>query len=236
MADDSIIAKIRALRAKASNAASTEAEVEAAAAAITKLMMKYDVEESDLVERTDAQAVHAKTGEFVNDMDFMVFECLYGIQTLTETKSYRSKTHKGARFGFIGHEPDVEMALYLQEMLVITARREWCRYVAGMIENGEKRPKSGRRDFYVAFARRICIRMMQLAEERQSARSGSTALVVAKSAIIRERMQEDGLVLRKSRAKGHMPRDRGAIAAASSAADRVNLNRPFSGTTKQQIR
>lgn len=107
MADESILHKIRALRAKASNAASTEAEVEAAAAAITKLMMKYDIDESDLVERKDA--------------------------------------------------------------------------------------------------------------------------------LIKSKMQEMGIELRKSRSQGHRVRDDRAGAAGSRAAENVNLNRPFKGTTKERI-
>lgn len=229
MADESIIAKIRALRAKVSNHASTEAEVEAAAAAITKLMMKYDVQESDLVEKQTGSAVHVRTDLHKNSTDLIINVCWQGIQALTETKMYRERDREGARYNYIGHEPDVEMAMYLHEMIVLFGRRAWYAYRAGLSEEGARKSATAREDFYTAFGYRICQRMMELAEERRNARSNSTALVVVKTQIIKDKMKEMGLVLHRSRSSGHRVRDGKAGSAGASAANSINLNRPFAG-------
>lgn len=234
MTDESILNKIRALRAKASNAASTEAEVEAAAAAITKLMMKYDVEESDLVDRKDPKAIHHRTPPHQNSTGLVIDRCWQGIQALTETKLYREIVGKNPTYSYVGDAPDVEMAVYLHEMIVLYARRSWFRYRAELSENGQKKSATAREDFYTNFGYRINSRMVELAEERQSARSGSTALVVIKTGMIKEKLEQMGITLRKSRRKSHVTRDVGAAMAGASAAENVNLSRPFAGHGKKE--
>lgn len=234
MANESILNKIRALRAKVADAAATEAEVEAAAAAITKLMTRYDLDESDLVERrATASAMHARTHWHKNSQELVIEGCWQGIEDLTETKLYNEVNREGRktakRYNFVGDAPDVEMALYLHEMLVMSARRAWAVYLADLVENGGVRSKGSREDFYTSFGVRIGKRLHELARERRGARSTGTELVVVKDQIIKAKMKEMGVVIRKSRAQGHRVRDLNAAHAAEGAADRVNLNRPFAG-------
>lgn len=232
MADQSIIEKIRALRAKVNDAAATEAEVEAAARAITKLMMKYDVSEDALKETAESKGVHAKTDEHVRDLEVVIGGCWQGIQALTETKIYSSSGMKGKSYGVIGAEPDVEMTLYLIEMITISAKRMWLQYRAAAFEGNVPIGKYSRKDYYAQFGYTMNDRMHQLAQERVSVRTQATgtALVVVKDQLIKDTMKEMGLKLRKSRGKNHRPNDRNAINAANNDAQKVNLNRPFQGT------
>jgi hypothetical protein len=233
--NDAIIHKIRSLRAKATNAASTEAEIEAALAAITKLMMKHDIDETDLAEsQRTSEARHYETGVHLNETDAIINRCWNGICTLTETKLWRTKERKGAKYSYIGDPVDVEMAIYLHEMIVIHGRRGWYAYRANLSETGQKKNSQSRFDFYSSFGDRINARMKEFAKMRMEQRS-STALVVRKDTLIKEKMDEMGIKLRKSRASQKVARDVNAYYAGVSAADRVNLNRPFRGATEGRI-
>lgn len=239
MAQEDIIKKIKALRAKATNKASTEAEMQAAALAITKLMMRHDIEEGDLVDRPQLDAVHVHTDPHKADLELVIETCWYGISKLTETKMWGEPVYdrKGRtkRYNYIGTPADVEMAMYLHEMIIMTARRCWWLYKAEAAEGGANRTSHTRKDYYTTFGHRIGQRLEELAEQRKSVRSDSTSLVVHKDAMIKAKMKSMDVVVRKSRRKGHRVVDPNAYGAALRDADKVNLGRPFAGSTKDRI-
>lgn len=230
--DDSIIKKIKALRAKAQNAASTQAEVEAAAAAAAKLMIKHDVDESQLSEaQKQSGAVEGGINTtFYRDIDEVVNWIFRGVEKLTETKGYRDVTDNNT-YKFIGMEHDVEMALYLMEMITQSAKRCWNSFVQERYEQGKTTSRGLRPSFYQGFGRAIREKLDELTEERLSARSQAvgTALVVRKQDMIKTKMNEMGLSLRKSRARRGGYVDPGAHSAGARKASTVNLNRPFGG-------
>jgi hypothetical protein len=227
--NDSILHKIRALRAKAQNAASTQAEVEAAAAAAAKLMIKHDVDESQLHEKDRSGAVEGEFSNGYHDIEIVIGWVFKGIEGLTETRGYRDSTTN--TFKFIGLEPDVEMAIYLMEMTTQSAKRCWNGYVQEGFEQNKIIRKSVRPSFYHGFGQAIREKLDELAEERLAARSQAvgTALVVRKQDAIKAKMDEMGLVLRKRRAKQAGYLDPSARSAGVRGAGQVNLNRPFSG-------
>lgn len=237
MSDDSIVNRIKALRAKVNNAASTEAEVEAAARMVAKLMTQHDIDESQLKESDFSEALHAKTDVMKNDINEVVRYCWSGIEALTETKSWRGEE----RIHYVGLDHDVEMALYLYELITMSAKRGWLRYSAKLFdEKGMMRTKGARASYYVGFGQRMNAMLMQLHRERQSARdawedvgttSGGTALVVRKDNIIKSKMKEMGIRIYKSRSNRRSHIDGDAFKAGNADASRVNLNRPF-GSTK----
>ena len=229
MANEDIINKIKALRAKVNNAASTEAEVEAAAKMVAKLMMQHDVSEDLLNDKKAPDGVHARTETMKNDIDVVIQYCWQPIEKFTETKCYRDN---GA-INYIGLPHDVEMALYIFELVTMSAKRGWLRHSAKMFdEGGSVRTKGARVGYYTGFGTQIAIMMLELHEERQKARSVSTgtAIVIRKQDIIASKMSDMGLVLHKSkrRSNGHI--DGNALAAGQHAASQVNLSRPFGAT------
>ena len=231
--DDSILHKIRALRAKAQNAASTQAEVEAAAAAAAKLMIKHDVDESQLSETERSGAVEGGINtNFYKDIDEVVRWIFKGVEALTETKGYRDVSDKNT-YKFIGMEHDVEMALYLMEMITQSAKRCWNTFVQERFEAGKSTPKNLRPSFYHGFGRAIREKLDELTEDRLAARSQAvgTALVVRKQDAIKDKITEMGLVLRKARSSGKRHVDPAAHSAGMQKASTVNLNRPFSGNS-----
>ena len=230
--DDSTIKKIKALRAKAQNAASTQAEVEAAAAAAAKLMIRHDIDESQLTEAEQRSgAVEAGINTtFYRDID-EVIRCVFkGIEGLTETKGYCDVGDNNT-YKFIGMEHDVEMAIYLLEMITQSAKRCWNGFVQERFEAGKSSPKTLRPSFYQGFGSAIRKKLEQLTEDRMAARSQAvgTALVIRKKDAIKDKMTEMGLTLRKSRARGQGYVDPAAHQAGARKASSVNLNRPFSG-------
>jgi hypothetical protein len=229
MANEDIINKIKALRAKVNNAASTEAEVEAAARMVAKLMMQHDVTEDLLTEKVAPEGVHAASDALKNDLEWVLQYCWKPIQDLTETKSYRS----GQKFNYIGLPHDVEMALYLFELVTMSAKRGWLRHSAKMFdEDGMTRTKGARVSYYVGFGERMAAMLNELHEERQKARpvATGTAVVIRKQDIIKGKMREMGLQLHKSRGKSMGRVDGNAYNAGQHAASQVNLNRPFGAT------
>lgn len=226
MANDDIINKIKALRAKVNNAASTEAEVEAAARMVAKLMMQHDVSEDLLAEKVAPEGVHSKTDALKNDVEFVVERCWHGLEQFTETKTYRT----GNTYNYIGLPHDVEMALYLFELITMSAKRGWLRHSAKMFdEDGVMRTKGARASYYIGFGECMATMLQELHENRIKARpiSTGTSIVIRKQDIIKDKMKEMGLALRKGRSKtvGHL--DSNAYGAGQNAASKVNLNRPF---------
>lgn len=229
MASEDIINKIKALRSKVSNAASTEAEVEAAARMVAKLMMQHDVSEDLLTEKIAPEGVHFQTNALKNDLDWIMQYCWKPIQDFTETKSYRSDL----KYNYIGLPHDVEMALYLFELVTMSAKRGWLRHSAKMFdEDGMMRTKGARVSYYVGFGERMAAMLNELHEERQKARpiATGTAVVIRKQDIVKDKMKEMGLQLYKSRGKSAGRVDGSAYNAGQSAASQVNLNRPFGAT------
>lgn len=226
MANEDIISKIKSLRAKVNNAGSTEAEVEAAARMVAKLMMQHDVTEDLLDEKTAPEGVHAETDALKNDLDWIMHYCWKPIQDLTETKTYRSD----GKYNYIGLPHDVEMALYLFELITMSAKRGWLSHSAKMFdEDGMTRTKGARVGYYVGFGKHMGTMLKELHDERQGARpvAAGTALVIRKQDIIKDKMSQMGLQLGKARKKSMGYVDRNAYSAGQNAASKVNLNRPF---------
>lgn len=89
-----ILDKIRALRAKATDAASTEAEMKEAAKLVARLMMKHDVDEADLEAsgaKVSYKSAHANMGRVKHDLDLVRERIAYAIQQLTGTKFWMSE-------------------------------------------------------------------------------------------------------------------------------------------------
>lgn len=234
MAEESIIRKIKALRAKANNAASTPAEVEAAAKLVARMMMEHDVQETQLEDRPDIKAIHAR----------MPFETVYrsvaldywnkALERFTQTKFYVSttKSKKGTAYGpnFVGTPHDVEMAMYLFEMVGGSMDRGWLRFVAETFDNGGFKPD--RFAYYIGFAETIAVMLDKLYEERMAAQrvNKGTALVVAKNALINNKLAEMGISLRAGRGSGSRSLDRNSYNRGGLDGQNVNLNRPFGDT------
>lgn len=227
---DQILETIRNLRAKASNAASTEAEAAAAAMIAAKLLQKHDIKETEL-EIQEEGAAHKKASHKAKVMPEILHYCALGIEALTETKVY---VEAKLQLCFIGTPHDVEMALYLTEMLVGASKRAWFDAAENVAGSDFKAMTKARLSFYAGFGHRIYDRLMELANERAEARMAArgtatgSALVVVKEALIKAKMEEMGLVLKKGK-KHVVDLDHKSFNMGWDAGEKVNLNRPIDG-------
>jgi len=226
---DEIIAKIRALRAKAEDAAATEAEAMAAAEFAARLLTKHDIKPDELAEvaKSDGVVSGFRQGKVLHPVaDYTA----NAIAAFTETKAY----NQNGEIRYIGLEEDVLMAVYLTEMLVGAAKRGWVAYADEHIERvlPFKQMTHLRLSYFMGFTRRVCTRLHELKKFRDDSRrmdqgsNNSNALVVVKSEIIKRKMEEMGLSIGKARnEKQHL--DPNMVLAGYAHGDKVNLGRPF---------
>lgn len=229
------IARVKALRAKASDAAATESEASAAAMMAAKLLSKYDIDESELVDVKNTGATEGAANN-TKVLPEVLHWCWHGIQQLTETKCY---IWKKSQMRFIGTPYDVEMALYLSEMLVGASKRMWIEYATDKHLPFSKM-MAMRNGFMHGFGERINQRLLELAKERQNERaakvSHSHELVVVKSDLIKEWQEQNGLRLVKGRVHNPGRTDLNSHLSGFAAGDRVNLNRPVEDGKEQFTR
>lgn len=213
---ESIAEKIRALRAKAVNIASTESEAAEAAAMIAKLLAKHDMTEDDIREyrQEGTEAVQASTE---GRLHMTLRYCWCGVTALTETDAY---VDRNGAMTFIGMEHDVEMALYLAEIIVSASVRA---VAAGF----PKATKLQRESFFMGFGSALEKRLHELAHDRKQAKTETgTAIVVVKGGLIETFKKEAGLALRTTRSRGRQA-DAGYVAAGKAVGGSMNLNRPL---------
>ena len=229
------IARVKALRAKASDAAATESEAAAAAMMAAKLLSKHDIDESELVDVKNTGATEGAANN-TKMLPEVLHWCWHGIQQLTETKCY---IWKKSQMRFIGTPYDVEMALYLSEMLVGASKRMWIEYATDKHLSFSKM-MAMRNGFMHGFGERINQRLLELAKERQNERaakvSHSHELVVVKSDLIKEWQEQNGLRLVKGRVHNPGRTDLNSHLSGFAAGDRVNLNRPVEDGKEQFTR
>lgn len=230
-----IAARIRALRAKAADEASSMAEAMGAAAHAAKLLAKYDLTEAQIAadDSNDAAAVAGGFGVNRSKLHDVLHIVWSGIAQLTETKSYRD----GGTLRFVGMPQDVEMAIYLSEMLTAASDRMWQDYRKKHVApkgRGRSFSMYHRRGFMRGFGTEINARLVELATQRkkdveqQVGKSAGTALVVRKQDLIKTKMDDMGLNLRKTSRRVRVGSDE-SHAYGSRAARTVNLGRPVEG-------
>lgn len=230
---EEIIAKIRAMRAKAEDSAATEAEAMAAADMAARLLIKHDIKPDELAEVAKSEGSVSGFGQG-KVLHPIAEYASYAVQQFTETKAYFPRGTGEVKF--IGLEEDVLMAVYLIEMLVGAAKRAWIGFSEenGIERIGFKRMQVARVSFFFGFAMRVSERLEQLKAERDAARqsaqgtSNSNALVIVKSEIIKRTMEEQGIRIGGT-LNSKRTIDTNTMMAGREHGDKVNLNRPVNG-------
>lgn len=223
---NAIIERIRALRAKAGDSAATEAEAFEAAAFAARLIMKHEITEADLADIKAEGAVKDGYAAKGKELHPVLRTCWSGIQAVCEVKAYA----EGNRLCFIGTREDVMLAGYYAEMFVGASLRVWNDHFETLPKMGFKELAAQRDSLYAGFGSRLAQRLRDLAQERKDAVKSASGnqLVVVKSHLIKEKMAEMGLTLKKNRSKSRIA-DPKAYNAGANVANRVNLNSPLGG-------
>ncbi|WP_375264078.1 hypothetical protein [Palleronia sp.] len=209
-----IIELIRNLRAKAQNAASSESETIAASQAAARLLMQHDITEAELAQ---IGREGMKIGGFDEGRKLLhpiLKRAWFGISKLTETKAWNDQ----GTLRFAGLESDVEMAVYLAEMIQSAGERSWKTY-------RQSCRRAHRLSYMLGFGTTISNRLKEMADQRNDARGTGTALVVQKAAMIDELLSETSTVLvPRRKTKTRVCTD--DYKAGGNAGSKVNLGRP----------
>jgi hypothetical protein len=229
-----LIARVKALRARAGDTASSEAEAEAAARIAAKIIAEHELTEAELRERGTggiAEGVH-------NDGRARLHPALeraaFEIGQLTECAAL---TRRGANV-WVGQPADVAFAIYLCELIEGAAERAYkahWRRVALFAPSAHYR-----QSFMAGFGTGIAHRLSALTERRKNERratgASSTSLVTVKSAIIESYLSETRPPLRERRIGRRKEPHLGASLSGLTAADRVNLSRPIEGQATDKLK
>lgn len=255
---DKMLQRVLNLRAKASNDASSESEMNSALSLCAKLMDAYNIEEAELAlaeadGRIELEIVHKESDSSIlkgRKQKHKIVNVLSAISTFTETKVVMS-TYSG-KITFTGHRPDTEFANYLVAVIREALDNEFENYkrsVAGRIGYGAKT------SFQNAMASRVSQRLYKMADERDEERKNakekaeslkiesrdtgsSTALIV--SEIAEQKAKEVFAEFKKANPRlrtyrsSYRSTNGTAHGAGKAAGDRMNLGRAISKNSSQK--
>ncbi|MFJ2259521.1 DUF2786 domain-containing protein [Streptomyces sp. NPDC087844] len=192
--NESLLAKVRAILAKAEDPGCTEAEAEAFTAKATELMAKYGIEQAMLAStgaRADAPAdrIVAMTDPWAREKQSLVS----GIVTALRGQAVLRSGRMGHRVHMFGYESDLERAEMLYTSLLLQMTHQLAHVEVPYYEN----TRAYRRSWIIGFRSEV-VRRIKEAEARavaeatrpgQEASGPSTALVLAdRTAVIEQRM------------------------------------------------
>jgi len=254
---DKMLQRVMNLRARASDDASSEAEMNMAFTMAAKLMDAYNIEEAELAlaeseGRIVLEVINkvADTSALKGKQRHKVVMTLSGIASMTETKVVYSSYN--GDITFTGHRPDVELANYLLAVVRESLDREYDKYRKNNVSVGY----GAKASFQTAMANRVSSRLYEMTREREKSRqeekekaqklqienastASSTALVI--SEIAEQKRKE----VNEAYAKAHprlrtapgfsYGRNTSAHSAGRNAGNRVNLGRAISGSSRKMI-
>jgi len=219
---------IKALRRKAEDQASTEAEIMEAIAQAEKLMAKHQITEAQLERITATEGMREgghdnrlKTRHPVNKY------CITAISAFCEVKGWWDPNYMKAKF--YGFDADVEMAEYLIDMIRACMERTWKFY----LKDNPIPTKSRHTEywsFHLGFSNRIRLRIEEVLETRNPiVMSSGTDLVVKKLEIIEKGFQTAlGFSLKRGK-RTNIRLQQGAYGQGQNAGNKVSLGRPIEG-------
>lgn len=237
---DKIRQKIAALHARAKDKASTESEAEMAMKHAAKLMNEHSITFDDLaqgrINREDFVAkAQAEDRKRVHEVDYICGNAIGRFCDVVAVNDGGS----GAII-FIGYSVDVELAIYIRDLVLKTGEYEWKRYHEGfkMASKGMTftHGKTIRKEFFGAYCARIRERLDALKGEMMEANEHGARLVVMKQHLVRaafeDFMNADGGSLKDNKAFTFTYTK--ASIAGEEAGNKVRFHREFNGTNKQK--
>lgn len=192
-----IIAKIKALRARAADAASSEAEAAKAAAVADKLMREHNIDLTELDVRADGVVkVVWNPGARVRTP-----ECFAAVR-IAKALGVDCWVQSGGEIVFLGTPADTEVALYYMD-LCHNAAEAGLRTFRKSEEYRQLCWSYSPRKVAADFRRGVCSRLGQRVADQMFAEqtpvASGTGLVVVKNALIEQWKEDNGLKLKAHR-------------------------------------
>lgn len=235
---ESILRKCRALMAKTIENGCTEAEAEAAARILDKIMAEHDLSLSDLRvgSRNDINIEQQSTGQKgIWAINYVVDAIGY----FTDTVAWQARDDQYGHvvYNFAGLEHDVLIAQYLYKIIeraIIFTAEDFRENPIYQNASKRERPKL-KKDFEQGMAVRLSQRLREMKNDRAKAKTSTGAdLVEVKDAIVRSHLDELGIKLKDGRASKSSVNPL-AYASGIAAGDRVNLNQGVGRSSTQHI-
>jgi hypothetical protein len=225
---ESKLAQIRAMMARTVDNGCTEAEAKAAAAAVDRLLAKYEI---DLDEVTVKEQEIVKLE--VKGMRHEVSSAARNIAAFTDCKVWAN----GSYIVYFGFQVDTEIAEYLTLVFQRAIDRETDQFQLFNVDYMAL-GKSGQRDMLISFRLGMAVRLGERLIELKSKRdftqrtTSGRDLVLIKHPIVDAAYAALGLVLGRG-GSGPTVRDMNAYKAGRSAADTVTISQGIAGRAAQ---
>lgn len=231
---EAILNKIRALRARAANEASSEAEVAAAASRAAKLIQQHEVSEGELRERGSSGIVEGEHNRDRRTRHPALDAASGGIAIVTHCRLLVGRWYKGA-FTWVGQPEDVEFAIYLSELVQAASERAFRDHRKGL---SRKPTKHWRESFLGGFGIGVHNRLIALERERREVRdrqsTTGTSLAIVKDQIIASYMEETYPAIPSEKRRQGKDADPFAAIMGMRAAQHLNVSAPLADRSEDQ--
>jgi hypothetical protein len=230
-------ARIKALTEKTVSNGCTEAEAMAAAEMVGRLLERYalTMEEIDVRAAACVQVSIPLGGQRRRPID----GCVTAIARFCDCKVWLTKDEAGPSYVFFGFEADTSLAAYLFALIDHAIRNELAAFRART--PGLKGPalRAASTSFQQGMTVRVAARLDDMLRERDASvarqRATGSALMVVKQNIVEDAFRKTDIRLVTSAPRAPIPIN-GAFKHGIEAGDRVNLNRPVTGKSRDLIR
>ncbi len=215
-----IIRKIKALRARAADAASSENEAAKAAAVADKLLREHNIDLSELDVRAEGVAKNV----------WGAGRRTRGPETFAATKIGKATNCKvwcqnGGEIVYLGNPADVEVALYFTDLVSNAA--EACLRSYRKTEDYARQqhyfsPRKIGADYRIGVCQRLGERILEQVEVERKPQATGTALVVVKDALIQQWLKDNGMSFKDHRSSRRVG---ASYNTGRGDADSVSINR-----------
>jgi hypothetical protein len=207
----------------------TEAEAMDASEKVGDLLRQFDLKLEDIIIRQEKCVKR----ELYADDD-TARSVLSGISRLCSLRHYLDLDCATPTFVIFGFERDVELAVFLYEMLMEALSTEWGKFTQ---INGYARKK--RDSFRLGFGSRVHERLVQMRRQRDAenakhvAESGCRDLVLVRDHLVEEEFAKTGVRLMSGRQQRVY--DFHSYREGAEAGARVNISTPLNGDVRSML-
>jgi hypothetical protein len=228
-------ARIKALTEKTVSNGCTEAEAMAAAEMVGRLLERYalTMEEVDVRDAACVQVSIPIGGQRRRPID----GCVTAIARFCDCKVWLAKEESGPSYIFFGFEADASLAAYLFSLIDHAIRNELAAFRAKTRLKGPDL-RAASTSFQQGMTVRIAARLDEMLRARDASvirqRATGSALMLVKQSVVDDAFAKTDIRLVTTAPRAKIPVN-GAFRHGLEAGDRVNLNRPVTGRSRDLI-
>lgn len=227
-------AKIRALIAKTVQNGASENEAMVAMKKVGELLQQFNLSMNDVSEVRNEACIE---GTFDTESKHIGVEAsvVVAIGEFTGTKVWMVRGKKSIVLHYFGLETDVEMAIYLTEIIANAYDTEFAVFkTSPTYVNYAGHRRVVQNSFQKGFRNRINTRInaeVRTQKVNTGVTTGTDLIVLEKSKYVEEEFAKLGMRLRTQKTYSRSRFHSGAYNAGSDAGSKVNLNRPVSSSS-----